>query len=250
MAQYCITFSPTGGTKKVADILKQGLGGAWANMDLLCAETGVHFAPDDLCIAAIPSFGGRVPDTAAARLKALNGNGAKTVLVCVYGNRAYEDTLVEMQDILEDRDFVCVAAIAALAEHSIMHQFAAGRPDSNDEQVLMGFAEQITRKLASGVNTPLTLPGNRPYKEYKVATMQPQADERCTHCGNCAARCPVGAIDPERPSETDPGKCISCMACTASCPLGARSVDPDKIAALTERLRPMLAGRKENEIFI
>lgn len=250
MAQYCITFSPTGGTRKVADILKQDFGGQWTDVDLLCAVPAVSLTAKDLCIVSVPSFGGRVPPLATTRLKALCGNGAKTVLVCVYGNRAYEDTLVELQDVLEECGFICMAAIAALAEHSIMHSFAAGRPDADDEQALTGFAKRIAQKIASGVDISLTLPGNRPYKEYKVAPMPPQAGDGCVACGECAARCPADAINPENPKETDAARCICCMACTAVCPLGVRSVDPVKVAALTERLRPMLEGRKENECFI
>ena len=71
---------------------------------------------------------------AVRRLKALNGQGARAVLACVYGNRAYEDTLVEREDAARETGFRVIAAMAAVAEHSIARQFASGRPDEQDAQ--------------------------------------------------------------------------------------------------------------------
>ena len=67
-------------------------------------------------------------------------------LVCVYGNRAYEDTLVEMEDAANHCGFQVVAAIAAVAEHSILSQYASNRPDASDEKQLVNFADQIADK--------------------------------------------------------------------------------------------------------
>ena len=61
-------------------------------------------------------------------LAAVCGCGARAVLMCVYGNRAYEDTLVELADTAEKAGFHVIAAVAAIAEHSVVRRFAAGRP--------------------------------------------------------------------------------------------------------------------------
>lgn len=245
MAHYKIIFSPTGGVKKCTDLLSAQLGTQWKEIDLSRPVSPVTLTAEDLCIYAIPSFGGRVVPVATERMKFIQGNGAKAILLCVYGNRAYEDTLVEMQDTLNDQGFRCIAAVAALAEHSIMNQYAAGRPDASDEAMLADFAAKISRNLD---NTLTSLPGNRPYKEYKVVPMVPQLGDNCTGCGLCAAECPVGAISAD--FAIDPQKCIGCMRCRSICPSQARFLDPERLAMLIGRLGPALEGKKENELFL
>ena len=96
MKLYEICFSPTGGTKKAADMLAEEIGTEIQSVDLTDFSidfSGISLEEDDIAVIAVPSYGGRVPGPAAERLSAIRGNGAKAVLVCVYGNRAYEDTL-------------------------------------------------------------------------------------------------------------------------------------------------------------
>ena len=187
MAVYTIVFSPTGGTKKAADLFAEAFCKDYVTIDL--TERGRDFSKDsfvqeDICIVAVPSYGGRVPDAAVSRLRQMKGNGAGAILMVVYGNRDYDDTLVELQDTLTDAGFSCVAAVAAIAEHSIMRQFATGRPDAQDAQELSDFAGLIRRKMEEGTGSgQVVLPGNHPYKSYGGVPMKPQAGKSCTRCG-------------------------------------------------------------------
>ncbi len=136
---YTIYFSPTGGTKKVADIVSRALSneresGGWEMKEIDLSPAGTdysqyHFTREDICIVAAPSFGGRVPGPVLERLKEMEGGHAKTILAAVYGNRAFEDTLLELEDTLVLAGFDCKAAVAAVAEHSIMHP-ETGRTES------------------------------------------------------------------------------------------------------------------------
>lgn len=51
----------------------------------------------------MPVYAGRVPALTVERLKGIKTSGVKCVIVAVYGNRAYEDALVEMQDVATER---------------------------------------------------------------------------------------------------------------------------------------------------
>lgn len=250
---YEITFSPTGGTKRVAGLFAEAWEADKKELDLTdrtFAWEAVALKEDDLCIVAVPSYGGRVPKVAAERLSRLQGNQAGAILITVYGNRAYEDTMAEMQDILTGRGFRCIAAIAAIAEHSIMRQFATGRPDEEDGRRMAEFAWQIqNRLLAETVLPEVKVPGNRPYKPYQVAVMTPEAGAACSRCGLCAAKCPTGAILQDSPEKTDAAACISCMRCVAVCPRQARSVDRQLILNLSERLETICSERKEYQLY-
>lgn len=243
-----IVFSPTGGTEKVADIIGKCWNENPAKIDLSDAAADFskcEITGQDMVVIAMPSFGGRAPAAAVERLKKIHGNGASCVLVCVYGNRAYEDTLVEMEDAAEECGFQVTAAISAVAEHSILPQYAAGRPDEADRKQLAGFAGQIAGKTG-----PVsTIPGSRPYKKAGGVGLVPKPDKSCVKCGLCAKMCPVQAIDPDQ-FIADSKKCISCMRCMKLCPQNARKVNGLMVSAAALAIKKACSVRKENELFL
>ncbi len=248
-----IVFSPVGGTQRVADILTEKLGENVKNVDLTDAKAdfgSIAAKEEDIVLIAVPSYGGRVPSLAAQRLSRIKGNGAKCIIVCVYGNRAYEDTLVELQDIAEDCGFNVIAAVTAVAEHSIVHKYGAGRPDSRDVEDLNGFALKIADKIKSSGDTPLQLPGNRPYENPGAVTLIPKADGKCISCGLCAQKCPAQAISYENNRVTDGKKCIECMRCVEICPKSARKINKAMLTVAAVALKKVCAERKDNELFI
>lgn len=237
---------------KAADMVAQTLADEVTLVDLCASKKDFRslvLNEDDVAVIAVPSYGGRVPTTAVARLSKCRGNGARAVLMAVYGNRAYEDTLLELQDTVKEAGFKVVAAIAAVAEHSIAHQFATGRPDAQDQQQLETFAQSIKEKLASGELSAPHLPGNRPYKTSSVS-MVPKATKACVSCGLCAQKCPVQAIDRLHPQNVDKKACISCMRCVSICPQHARTIHPIMQFAAGLALKKACTDRKDNELFI
>lgn len=252
MKHTLFIFSPTGGTARVAQALTEPLGGAWETVDLCDRRIdfdAVALSPADVAWIAVPSFAGRVPVTAMERLSRIRGGGARAVLVCVYGNRAYDDTLLELADGAKAAGFRVAAAVAAVAQHSILGRFGAGRPDQQDRDELGTFGEKIEAALAAASQEP-TLPGNRPYRAGGRGGMVPLPTAQCSRCGACAAQCPVGAIDPADPAQVDREACIGCMRCVALCPQKARAVATEQLAGLAAKLEKACAGRRENELFL
>lgn len=253
MSVFEIVFSPTGGTRKVSGLVAGALGKNTVTVDL--ADSGLDFSAvsmteDDVAVISVPAYAGRIPAVVADRLGMVRGNGARAVLVCVYGNRAFEDTLVELEDVAKRAVFRVVAAVSAIAEHSVARQFAAGRPDAQDVAQLSEFAQRIRQKLLDGAASEPSIPGNRPYKQAGGHSMVPHATEDCVSCGACAALCPVRAIDKDDPRQVDGEACISCMRCVSVCPQNAREPNPAALSAVTKMLSKVCVVRKECELFI
>ena len=246
-----IIFSPTGGTEKVAKAITQNWGQI-ETIDLALPDTDyskISFESDCLVLIVMPSFGGLAPQLALDRLSMVQGNGARCVIAAVYGNRAYEDTLIQMQDNAQAADFQVIAAVSAVAEHSIIHKYAAGRPDLTDCKKLAEFGNQILEKADSGTLSTPAVPGNRPYKK-AGAGMIPKANSSCTSCGLCAQKCPVGAISEDQLKLSDKNKCISCMRCVSVCPVHARNVSRLMTSIADAAIKSACSVKKENELFI
>lgn len=248
MSVYEIVFSPTGGTEKAAHMV----GGRWSKdavkIDLSDANgdfSKYYIEKDDMVLIAMPSFGGRAPAIATERLRKIKGNGAKCTLICVYGNRDYEDTLVEMEDTAKECGFQVIAAIAAIAEHSILPQYASGRPDASDQKQLAEFAGQIMSKESSAPS----IPGNRPYKKAGGGGLVPKTGKSCVKCRLCAQQCPTQAIDSST-FKTDAHLCISCMRCVKRCPEQARKVNGAMVSVAAVAIKKACSTRKENQLFL
>lgn len=250
-----VVFSPTGGTQKVADALSEGWAGHIDRLDLSDAEedfSKAAFEEEDIVLIAVPSFGGRVPELAAKRIKKVHGNCAQCIIVCAYGNRAYDDTLVELKDIVEKCGFRVTAAVAAVAEHSIMHQYAKGRPDAQDIRELHDFAGKIQEKIQNNDTAfhALKVPGNYPYRKAGGTGLVPKADKNCVLCGLCVKACPAQAISKDRIKTADSKKCISCMRCVVCCPESARKVNSAMVSVAALALKKACSVKKENELFL
>lgn len=253
MKVYTMSFSPTGGTKKILDILA-GEFGTPKEMDfsLPGKDYGLYrFEPGDVCLVGAPCFGGRIPKAAIENFTKVRAKGAAAVVVVSYGNRAYEDALLELRKAMEGRGFQVVAAVAAVAEHSITRQYGRGRPDDRDCQDLRFMAKDIRKILLKPDSwSDFYVPGRFPYKEYHTIPMVPETGGSCKGCGKCVDFCPAAAIPRDTPRKTDRGRCISCMRCVQVCPEHARKVNKLMLFGASMKLRKACSGRKENELYL
>lgn len=241
-------FSPTGGTKKVADAIAAGFNIPVVEMDLTKEDSAITLGEHDALMAVLPVYAGRVPQFSLERLSALKGNGQKAVAVVVYGNREYEDALLETKDSLEANGFRVIAAAAFIAEHSIVRSIASGRPDAEDEAICRQFAADVMAKADNAA--PIQVPGNIPYKELKPSAFHPVASESCIKCGVCVQQCLMGAIPLDDPSQTNNELCINCMRCVEVCPASSRALPAPFVAGATQMLSEKAAGYKKPVVFL
>lgn len=244
-------FSPTGGTEKLGKAFAQTIAEETEPVDL-GSRAVLEQQPDTEIIAvAAPVFGGRIPAVVKEKLQTLDGSGKKAVTLAVYGNRAYEDALLELNDVLTGCGFQVFASGALIAQHSMVPQVAAGRPDEQDMAGLADFAQKALANLEQGTEHRVQVPGNRPYKTEMIVPAVPICLPACTLCGKCEQICPVGAIRQKDGAVwTEEQTCILCMACTHVCPDHARILPPP----LQEKMDQMLGGlkdlRNKNEFFV
>ena len=240
-------FSPTGTTYSIAKAIAEGTGCPVAEMDLSNPNCGAELSENTVLLASAPVYGGRIPAVALERLSRLPGKGQKAVAVVVYGNREFDDALLELKNALTSNGFQVVAGAAFIAEHSIVRSIAAGRPDEKDRVIARKFGADIMEKLDT--LTGINVPGNDPYVAVKPSPFHPKASENCVQCGLCAEKCPVGAIPMEDPSQTLDNVCINCMRCVQVCPVKARALPAPFLAGATKMLEEKAAGYKLPQLF-
>ncbi len=249
---YALYFSPTGTTKKVIDIICSPWNCEKLYFDLSDTTNSVldiTFEENDICVVATPSFSGRVPQFIIPKLQKLCGNKAKAILITTYGNRAYDDTLIELKNTMEGSGFLCISAVASATRHSVIPKYGAGRPDSRDAKELKEISIRCKNAIEHTVST-VRVPGNMPYRKYLSIPVKPKINNKCIGCGLCSKKCPVQAIPLEHLNTTDKEKCISCMQCITLCPKKARYISclVRKIAEI--KMRKLCDGRKSNEFFV
>lgn len=240
-------FSPTGGTSKIAAAIAGARMGT--RIDLCSPVEPQEMPAGAPLLAVVPVYGGRIPAIAAQRLLALQGSGNPAIAVVVYGNRAYEDALLELKNVLTEAGHQVIAAAAFIAEHSIIRSIAADRPHADDLARAVEFGAAVEAKL-NGELTTVAVPGNAEYRPLPQMPATPLVTDACGGCGMCAHKCPVGAIPLSNPRSTDAAKCILCMRCVAICPRKARILPPPMVEAFTARLNAVASEPKQPEIYI
>ena len=261
-------FSATGTTGKIVKRLAVELSSCFAehkqitHLDFTLPARRkeiVDFNEDDIVIVGTPVYAGRVPNVLLKYLNSVKSNRSLAIAVVVYGNRNYDDALIELKDILDTNGFNVAAAGAFIGEHSFSDILAKGRPDDLDYNVVKEFANKIYFKLSSGLST-VKVPGHIPYRPYykpkdkdgnpvDIRKVKPKTNKNCTDCKTCVKVCPMASINYDDPSQLD-GICIKCGACIKKCPVNAKYFDDENYLKHKHELEVEFAERRNPELFL
>jgi ferredoxin len=251
-------FSPTGTTRSIIQAVARGIDANSAEqIDLTRPDVRkmqLQTSKSDLLVVAVPVYIGRVPALLTEWLQAIKADRTLVVCIVVYGNRAYDDALIELKNILIERGCIPIACAAYIGEHSYSSAetpIAAARPDVNDLKHAELFGRKINEKRLSISSvdyiSDINIPGSFPYRgdnKLWIVDFISVSDD-CIQCGTCSELCPVGAIDPEESNLIDKEKCITCCACIKNCPQNARSMKPGPVKDVAMRLNKLYKERKE-----
>ena len=190
----------------------------------------IEIPQKDILLLSMPVYGGFIPKICVPMVEKLKGNSTPAIISAVYGNRHYDNALLQMKDTLTRQGFIIIAAGAFIAEHSIFPTVASGRPDKNDKIAVKEFAVNCkkildNKDLLRNKTKEIKVPGIAGYDglSYTGVPFNPEGSEKCINCGECVKICPTKAINVNEPRKTNSDLCISCGACIRVCDVEARN---------------------------
>ncbi|MCP4022927.1 MAG: ferredoxin [Desulfobacteraceae bacterium] len=257
-----VYFSPTGTTKAVVQGIASGINPSTIELiDITkpdARKQPLLTSENELLAVAVPVYMGRVPALLNEWLNAIQAHNTPTICIVVYGNRVYDNALLELKNIVMKCGCIPVACAAYIGEHSFSNSEtpSLGRPDENDLNHAQVFGQKIREKLQSVSSvsqiSDVSVPGTYPYggitKLWDVDFIA--VDDQCSQCGVCAEVCPVGAVDSQHSAMIDHEKCITCCACIKSCPQNARAMKPGPVKDAQKRVNTLYIEQKKPEYFL
>ena len=257
MVLHNVYFSGKGTTKACADCIASEMGMEVNEYNWLIPadeREKMNIPQEDVLLFSMPVYGGFIPHICAERVSTLEGNHTPAVIAAVYGNRHYDDALVQKHHVGQGRQIPAGPQGAFLGEHWIFRTVGAGRRDEEDRAAMKEFAGRCRDLLAQRElweDKKIQVPGKTAYdpSAFKGVPFHPDGDEKCVGCGKCVQVCPQGAISRENPRETDGALCISCGACIAVCPEKARDYHGEAYLAARAGFEEKCAQYRKPEMY-
>ncbi len=266
-----VFFSPVGKTKEtvlgIAKEISAYLGKPMEPFNFTPPQNrqGIkEYKKTDFVVFGTPVYAGRIPNKLLSYVQnGFTGHGALALPVVTFGNRSFDNGLIELRNELENNGFHTIAGAAVSTSHAFSDKISPNRPDEQDWESLRSFARLAAKKALDleEIPQPVQVPGENILTHYytplgtdgkpvSFLKAKPQTKlDVCTHCGVCVAACPMGSISKEDPASV-PGICIKCQACIQKCPSKAKYFDDEAFLSHVAMLEQNYTNRHENGLFI
>lgn len=259
MKVLIIYFSQTGGTKKIAEKIKEGIKKSSNDCDIVGIKQASSKDLNKYKIIGIgaPTFYFREPVNVRNFIQEMEEvKGKHIFLFCTHGS-IIGNTFYHMSEGLSKKGYLVIGTFDSYSESSIQYypkiMHTANHPDEIEVNEATQFGESICdisvriQKGESSLIPEFELIDDTWWaRSSKTLTLgllrkfNPKFEiniVKCTKCLTCQNNCPADAINVEvDPPEIQTEGCIYCLYCEKSCPEGA--IDAD--------WNPMRAGARGN----
>jgi NAD-dependent dihydropyrimidine dehydrogenase PreA subunit/NAD(P)H-dependent FMN reductase len=215
-----------------------------------------------LLLVGSPVYADHAAYPVTSFLRSIPRGGGKPALAFVtYGEVSSGSALYQLWKELDGKGYRVLGLAEILSVHSMMFRdrrpLGKDHPGEEDLEMLSGWVEEIARGLeredTAGIDGSLIRPGkfdralDAAFFNYSfMHHFWPRIrfrPERCTSCGVCQKKCPVGRLD-DLPRIDEDSRCLYCYQCVRSCPEGAFEA-PMWIAHPAIRFFGKLSGLRE-----
>jgi len=236
-----VYFSQTGNTEKVAKAIARGLAEVGSSPQLIRLEEAskIDLSQFDLIGVGTPVFFYKEPFNVKDFLKALPSLKGKHAFLFITMGGHPTNTLLRMAKFIEKKGAIVIGTFQAFGYDTfppyIGQDRRKGHPTEEElqeaqrfgrdlpgrlEKILCGDMSQLPRfKRQYGKFFRLSLILKPPLMRF-IFPKKNVLEEKCTACGLCVQKCPVGNIE-LRPLPQFGKKCIYCYFCERVCPEGA-----------------------------
>lgn len=253
MKSLIICFSQTGNTRKVAEKIRAGITGVTGQCDLveLSNVAPASLKEYDLVGLGCPVFYYQEPFHVRDFIEKLPRlENRQWFVFCSHGS-VIGNTLNSMAERLRQKGILVIGYHDTYADATLPFYpyptLTTGHPDAIDLEEARKFGRDIAQRnqrIAEGdrslIPTPAAVPEDwvrtagllsREFLEQSMPKLGINTD-KCTHCQECVAACPVGGIDVEAEPPRIQEPCVYCYNCAKICPVLAIEADWGPLVAM------------------
>ena len=224
-------FSGTGNSTYVAKLTAELIGDE--DVDLFEKIRNKDYSPmhsDKPWVVAAPIYCWQLPHVVRDWMMKTELSGSKEIYFLMTCGSSVGNAEKYMKKLCEAKGLAFKGCAEIVMPENYIAMFEAPYKDTAER--IIDVAERSVKKAAGYIKEGKNIPGKAPgvkdkllssivnmvYYPLIVKDKKFYADNSCTGCGICEARCPLGNIEISDGKPKWRGDCTHCMACIAYCP--------------------------------